>query len=191
MTHYLQNQLPPARTDAILRVAVGSTNPVKVAAAQSVIGKAYPEAVVQAVDVPSRVSSQPMSDEETIAGAINRAQAARLALDADLGVGLEGGVQPSAWGWLLCSWVAVVDRYGRLGLGSAGRIQLPPALIGAVQNGQELGLAMDGLAGMTDSRRGPGAVGILTNELVKRADAFMIGTAYALARFLHPEWYPD
>jgi non-canonical (house-cleaning) NTP pyrophosphatase len=50
---------------------------------------------------------------------------------------------------------------------------------------------MDGLAGMTDSRRGPGAVGILTNELVKRADAFMIGTAYALARFLHPEWYPD
>lgn len=175
---------------AVLSVAVGSTNPVKVAAAQGVITRVYPAAEVRAVDVASAVSAQPLSDDETVAGAVQRARAARLALDADLGIGLEGGVHLSAWGWLLSGWVAIVDRRGRLGLGSAGRIQLPPALVTALQAGQELGPAMDALSGMTDTRRGPGAVGILTNELVKREDAFRVGTAYALARFLHPEWYP-
>lgn len=180
-----------AQMSAVLTVAVGSTNPVKVAAAQSVIRRVYPEAEVQAVDVASSVSAQPLSDDETITGAVQRANAARLALDADLGIGLEGGVQPSVWGWLLSGWVAIVDRRGRVGLGSAGRIQLPPALGAALQAGQELGPAMDTLSGMTDTRRGPGAVGILTNELVRREDAFRVGTAYALARFLHPEWYPE
>lgn len=172
-------------------VAVGSTNPVKVAAVRAAFRRAFPMASVESVSVPSGVRAQPLSDDEMVQGARSRAKAALASIDADLGVGLEGGVHPSAWGYLLSGWVAVVDRHGRVGLGSAGRIVLPPILADAIGRGEELGPAMDRLSGGHDTRRGPGAVGILTNELVRRDEAFRVGVAYALARFLHPEWYPD
>lgn len=170
-------------------VAVGSTNPAKLAAVESVLRRVYPGAAIQAVAVGSGVAAMPLCDEDMVKGAVTRAQAARAALDADLGVGLEGGAHRSPWGWLLSGWVAVVDRSGYQGLGSAGRILLPPPLADAISQGEELGPAMDRLAGLADTRRGPGAVGILTNELVRRDEAFGVGLAYALARFLHPEWY--
>ncbi len=170
-------------------VAVGSTNPVKAAAVQAVIGELWPAARVEALAVDPGVPNQPLSDEQMVAGALARAAAARSALDADLGVGLEGGVHRSPWGLLLTGWVAVVDRSGRQGLGSGGRLPLPAVLAEAVLAGEELGPAMDRLAGQHDTRRGPGAVGILTRGLVRRDEAFRVAMAYAIAQFLHPTWY--
>lgn len=170
-------------------VAVGSTNPVKLAAVRAVIGELWPEARVEGLAVDSSVPVQPTSDEQMVAGARVRAASARAILDADLGVGLEGGVQHSPWGLLLTGWVAVVDRSGWQGLGSGGRLPLPAVLAEAVLAGQELGPAVDRLAGAHDTKRGPGAVGILTRGLVRREEAFRIATAYAVAQLLHPEWY--
>lgn len=172
-------------------VAVGSTNPVKLAAVQAVIAELWPAARVQALAVDPGVPDQPISDEQMVAGARARAVAARAALDADLGVGLEGGVHRSPWGLLLTGWVAVVDRAGRQGLGSGGRLPLPAVLAQAVLAGEELGLAVDRLAGQHDTKRGPGAVGILTRGLVRRDEAFRVATAYAMAQLLHPEWYQN
>ena len=170
-------------------VAVGSTNPVKLAAVQAVISELWPAARVEAVAADPGVPDQPLSDEQMVAGAQARAATARAALDADLGVGLEGGVHHSPWGLLLTGWVAVVDRSGRQGLGSGGRLPLPTVLAEAVLAGEELGPAVDRLAGLHDTRRGPGAVGILTSGLVRRDEAFRVAMAYAMARFLHPVWY--
>ncbi len=170
-------------------VAVGSTNPVKLAAVRAVIGELWPAARVEALAVDPGVPDQPLSDEQMVAGALARAAAARTVLDADLGVGLEGGVHRSPWGLLLTGWVAVVDRSGRQGLGSGGRLPLPAVLAEAVLAGEELGPAMDRLAGQHDTRRGPGAVGILTRGLVRRDEAFRVAMAYAIAQFLHPTWY--
>jgi inosine/xanthosine triphosphatase len=156
---------------------------------QAVIGELWPDARVDALAVDPGVPDQPLSDEQMVAGAQARAVAARAALDADLGVGLEGGVHRSPWGLLLTGWVAVVDRSGRQGLGSGGRLALPPALAEAVLAGEELGPAVDRLAGQHDTKRGPGAVGILTRGLVRRDEAFRVAMAYAIARFLQPMWY--
>jgi inosine/xanthosine triphosphatase len=182
-----QIMLPPALR--VQLVAVGSTNPVKVAAVRTTFAQLLPTARVEAISVDSGVPAQPLSDEEMVAGAIARAEAALIHSAADLGVGLEGGTQVSPWGHLLSGWVAVVDRQGRVGLGSAGRIVLPQPLAEAIQQGEELGPAMDRLSGQSNTRQGPGAVGILTNQLVRREEAFRVGLAYALARFFHPEWY--
>lgn len=172
-------------------VAVGSTNPVKLAAVRAVLEHVRPEATVVSVEVDSGIAAQPLSDEEMIAGAKARALRAREALDADFGIGLEGGVHHTSWGVLLTGWAAVVDRSDRLGLGSGGRLALPPALAQAIDIGEELGPAMDRLSGLSNTRRGPGAVGILTNGLVARDESFRVAIAYALARFLHPAWYSD
>lgn len=172
-------------------IAVGSTNPAKVAAVRAIAYSLWPDAGLQIVDVPSGVRAQPLSDQEMVEGATFRARRARKVLDADLGVGLEGGVQPSFWGYLLSGWAAVCDRSGRFGLGSAGRVVLPVPLAEALDQGQELGPAMDRLSGYHDTRRGPGAVGVLTGGLVGRDEAFRVAITYALAPFLHPDWYSE
>ena len=77
----------------------------------------WPEAEIVALTVPSGVSEMPMSDDETITGARNRARAAREAVNADLGFGLEGGVHSDPLGLLLQGWVVVTDGNGREGVG--------------------------------------------------------------------------
>ncbi|MFW6097594.1 MAG: DUF84 family protein, partial [Chloroflexota bacterium] len=72
-------------------VAVGSTNPAKLEAVREAVVQVWSQAEVRGVAVASGVSEMPMSDEECLTGARNRAQAARMALEADVGVGLEGG----------------------------------------------------------------------------------------------------
>ncbi len=57
-----------------LRVCVASTNPVKVGAVQQALAECFPDRAVEVegCSVPSGVEDQPMSDEETKRGAMNR-----------------------------------------------------------------------------------------------------------------------
>ncbi|HFQ93862.1 MAG TPA: inosine/xanthosine triphosphatase [Anaerolineae bacterium] len=172
-----------------MKIAVGSLNPVKVTAVAATFQRVWPEAEIAPVSVPSGVSNMPMTDAETIAGARNRAAAARAALSADFGVGLEGGVHPEPFGLALQGWVVVVDRYGREGIGGAARIPLPEHIARRVLNGEELGHVMDDVLGDHNTKQKGGAVGALTNGLVMRQETFALAVAYALAPFVSPELY--
>src|SRR5436853_3980860 len=100
--------MTPSSIDGARRVAVGSKNPVKVAATRAVIVRIAPEAAIEPVSAASGVRDQPFGDEETIRGAIARARAAQKAVDADLGVGIEGGVVNMPDGSMrTCAWAAV------------------------------------------------------------------------------------
>jgi inosine/xanthosine triphosphatase len=170
-------------------IAVGSGNPVKIRAVSRVIARVWPEAEVVGVQVSSGVRAMPMNEAECIAGATERARAARELLDADLGLGLEGGVQAADGRLYLSGWVAAVDRRGRESLASGARIPLPPQVAAAVQAGEELGPVMDRLTGREKTKHAEGAVGILTRGLVTRQGSFEAGVAYALVPWLNPEWY--
>jgi hypothetical protein len=58
----------------LLRACVASTNPVKVGAVQLALVACFPDRAVEVEgrDVPSGVADQPMGDEETKRGAMNR-----------------------------------------------------------------------------------------------------------------------
>jgi inosine/xanthosine triphosphatase len=173
-------------------VAVGSTNPVKIAAVRAVITRVAPEAATNGIAVPSGVSEQPFGDDETIRGARARAWAARARLDADLGVGIEGGVvEESDGGMRTCAWAVVVARDGRVATGGSLAVPLPPAVADAIRHGAELGHAMDLVTGLHDTKRGQGAVGILTSGLIDRQRAYESLVTYALAPFLAPEFWGD
>lgn len=170
-------------------IAVGSLNPVKVTAVAQMAERVWPAVTITAVDVPSGVSIMPMSDRETLTGARNRATAARTALNTDLGLGLEGGVEQTPDGLFLMGWVVAVDRHGRCGIGGAARIPLPDPIAQRVLAGEELGPVMDDILGDHNIKQKGGAVGALTAGLVLRQDTFGIGVAYALAPFVAPELY--
>lgn len=175
---------------ALRRVAVGSTNPVKIGAVRAVLARVAPDAAVDGVAVPSGVPEQPRSDEETIRGARARAIGARAVLDAELGVGIEGGVVEEADGSMrTCAWAVVVDAPGRSGVGGSLAMPLPASVAAMIRDGLELGHAMDRLTGGHDTKRGVGAVGILTNGLVDRQGAYETLVSYALAPFINVELF--
>jgi inosine/xanthosine triphosphatase len=170
----------------VTKIVVGSTNPVKVASVKSVAQRIWPSASVTSIEVDSGVAVQPLSDEEAITGATNRAQQALAESDADLAVGLEGNTVETAYGMFTTGWAVVVDRNGALGIGSSGRLPLPDRVAQAIRQGGELGPLMDQLAGEHNTKQRQGAVGILTNELMTRQGALEIAVLYALVRFIHP-----
>jgi inosine/xanthosine triphosphatase len=172
----------------MILVAVGSRNPVKVAAASAGFGDSLGPVVVIGVEAASDVAAQPMGDDETIRGAMNRAGAALAAVpDADFGVGLEGGVVPIGGALYCCAWCAVVDRNGAVGLASTGRCELPPPVADLIRAGMELGDADDQVFGRENSKQGEGAVGLLTRGRIDRASFYAPAVTMALARFLSAE----
>jgi inosine/xanthosine triphosphatase len=170
-------------------VAVGSTNPVKVDAARAVIARVGPAARVEGVKVTSTVRDQPWGDEETIRGARSRARAARRALDADLGIGIEGGVVEGEQGLRTCAWAVVLGPDDCEGVGGSLAMPLPPVVAELIRDGLELGDAMDRVAGTHDVKRGQGAVGLLTAGLIDRQRAYEALITYALAPFLSPFYW--
>ncbi len=172
-----------------MRIAVGSTNPVKLAAAELAARPFWPQGEFLAVPVESGVGDQPWGDEETIRGAIRRAQGALARGRADVGIGIEAGVHDTSYGLFVISWAAVVDRAGRLGLGGGGRLLLPEPVARRVRQGRELGPVMDAWTGEHNTKQRQGTVGILTGGRFCRTEALAHTCLLALARFIAADHY--
>ncbi len=172
------------------RIAVGSRNPVKIRAVQAVVRQIWPAAEVVGVSVPSGVDVQPRTEAQTRLGALNRARAARLAVDADLGVGLEGGVEELRGRLYLVNSVVAVDRDGQQGEGGGVRMELPPAFRASLDAGRELGDLIDAASGQLNTKQKDGAIGLLTAGLADRQQSFEQALTYALVRWLAPSLYP-
>lgn len=172
-----------------MRIAVGSENPVKIKATYDAFKTLWPnkEWIVEGVDVPSGVADQPMSDEESIKGAINRAKRALKKLNAEFGVGLEGGLQRIGKRWFDCGWAVVLSKKGELGIASTVRIETPAKLMKLIKQGKELGEANDLYFKKKNSKQGQGHFGLMTNGAITRALGYRDGLIMALTRFLHSE----
>lgn len=175
-----------------MRVVVGTTNKAKVACVvttvETLFSGAHGPITVDAIEVASGVSSQPMSAEESQKGALERAQQAieKSGNTADFGVGLEGGVEKIGDKWFECGWMCVVERStGRVGWGSSARFEMSQKIMRKIiDEKKELAEVMDELTGETDVRSHAGAMGILTNGHLGRAAAYSHGLIFAFAPFL-------
>lgn len=170
-------------------IVVGSKNQVKVNAALIAFRRAFPgvEFSAAGVDVPSGVAAQPMTDGETLRGAINRAHGVRtLKPEADFWVGIEGGVEQTNYGMSVFAWIVVCSPRGE-GRGRTGAFFLPPVIEKLVQQGDELGVADDKIFGRANSKQSNGSVGILTNDLITRTDYYEHAVLLALIPELKQE----
>jgi inosine/xanthosine triphosphatase len=174
-------------------IAVGSTNPVKLAAVRAVVARVWPTAEVSAIGVESGVPAQPVGDRETQSGARTRAIAALAHMpDATLGIGVEGGVVIEPDGSMrTCAWAVAVDRHGREAIGGSLSMPLPESVATRIRAGEELGYAMDAVAQTVGTKHGAGAVGILTGGLIDRQRAYEPLVTYALAPWLAPDYFAD
>lgn len=171
-----------------MKIAVGSTNPTKTRAVENVLRVLFADIEITARDVPSGISVQPIGDEETRRGALNRARAVLECTDAEWGFGLEGGVIQTEFGVMTNAWCVIVARDGRVGVGGSANMLLPESIARRVlQDGRELGEAMDEYANTQDVKRGQGAIGVLTRGLLDRQGAYEYIVKLALARMVWEE----
>ncbi len=162
-------------------VAIGSENPVKVNAVERVCHGAE----TTALGVDSGVPEQPWGRAETVEGADNRAAAALSAVDADYGVGIEGGVaeRDSPAGLWLVMWAAVTDGT-TTHFGAGPSIRLPDAVAERLRDGEELGPVLDDELGREELGTQEGAIGVYTAGRVSRTDALADAVAGAFGPFL-------
>jgi len=172
-----------------MKIAVGSKNPVKIAAVETVAKKIWPDVTVIGIEVEHGTSIQPNSDEEAMEGATNRAQLSLQKADADYGFGLEGNTQEIKNGMLLSGWVVVVNKQGQKGIARCASLLLPEKIAAEIRKGKELGPISDEHFGTSNLKQKEGSVGLLTNGMTTRTDEFERGVICALARFLKPEYY--
>lgn len=150
-----------------MKIIIGSLNPTKVEAVQ----KVFKQFKVEGLNVPSNVSNQPMTDRETMEGAINRAHNAKQDGNSHIGIGLEGGVIIEDDRLFLCNWGALVYE-NEVILASGAKILLPSEFINDLQNGTELAVLMERYTNEKDIRSKEGAVGIFTNGRISRTQIF-------------------
>jgi len=167
-----------------MKIAIGSTNPVKIRAVKNVARKIFPNAEFVAREVPSGVPGQPRGDKQTRRGAVNRARAVRQATRADWGVGPEAGIVENEFGAMTCAWCAIVDRRGRVGIGGSTNMLLPDEVAARVKAGAELGEAMDAFARIKNVKHKMGAIGVLTRGMSNRQRAYKYVLTLAVVRFL-------
>lgn len=152
-----------------MKIIIGSKNPAKITAVKNSFSH---EDEFVALDILSGVNEQPFSDEETIKGAINRAVAALNQGNGDIGIGLEGGVQETSYGLLICNWGALATNERAPIIAGGARLLLPEEVAVRLRAGEELGPVMDDYAKMQNVSKHEGAVGIFTNGMVNRSEMF-------------------
>ncbi|KAJ3491282.1 hypothetical protein NLG97_g5623 [Lecanicillium saksenae] len=167
-------------------VIVASKNPLKIGATTDGFTRMFPDGNFdfKGCSVGSGVSDQPLTDQETLQGALNRARNAQeLEPAAMYWVGLEGGVQTVDNEVQAFAWIVVLGRDNKMGRARTSTFFLPQETTKLLRSGLELGDADNLLYGKTNSKHQTGTVGILTGDLITRQSYYAEAVVLALIPF--------
>lgn len=156
-----------------MKIIVASTNPQKIQAVSDLVPK-YDFLVgssIEGISVPSGVSDQPKSIEETVQGAINRAKFAFK--DADYSFGIESGLMniPQTKSGIMDVCVCAIFDGQNIHLGLSSAFEPPQKIVDLMHN---KGMNMSDAcleAGLTTNPKlgaSEGLIGILTHGRMDR-----------------------
>jgi len=171
-----------------IQVAVGSLNPVKMGAVETVMKRVLRDCEVRGVRAITKVKSQPF-EGSTISGAVQRAKAALVR--ADLGVGIEAGVFEREDGLYDVQYCAIVDKAGWLTIGHGSGFRYPEQVANLVKEGKDVSEAFALLYGEEDIGRRKGAIGFLTEGLLTRQQLTEQSVMAAMVPRIKTELYTD
>jgi len=170
------------------RVAVGSTNPVKVNAVRRAF-RLLCSARVEGIQVESGVPSQPLGFREVILGAVNRAWNALKNLGYDYGVGIEAGLVETGAEPIELQVAAIIGPGERVSIGLSQGFMIPPGWVGEVRERVELGVIAARETGRSGIGEKLGLIGFLTGGHVTRTDLTYSAVVMALVPWLNANMY--
>lgn len=173
-------------------VIVASTNPVKIETTKLGFERMFPGETFQVngVSAKSEVPDQPMGEEETLRGAVNRANnAAKIRPEGDYWVGIEGGITEIEGEMEAYAWVVIRSKEGKTGKGRTGSFFIPLKMVELIKAGKEMGEADDIVFNKKNSKQTNGTVGNLTGDAITRTSYYEPAVILALIPFRNPELY--
>jgi len=173
-----------------LKVAVGSTNTVKIDAVRNVFTQAFGLVEIVSVDPPPDLEKQPM-EERVVQGAIKRAKTALENAGADYGVGVEAGLFRNRIldKYLDIQYCAVVDASGKMTVGQGPGFEYPPQVIKAVFEGKTVGETMSKITGIEKIGHKMGSIGYLSDGMIDRTSLTELSVLMALVPRIRNELY--
>ncbi len=173
---------------ATQKVVIASLNPAKINAVKSAFKSAFPQQAFEfvGISVPSEVADQPMTNEETHRGALNRVKNAKLEMPtADFYVGLEAGIE----GNVTFAWM-VIESDTHRGESRSASLMLPPEVLAQLADANELGDVMDKVFGTENVKQKGGAISLLTQNQLTRSSVYHQALILALIPFTNPDHFP-
>ena len=170
------------------KVVIASLNPAKINAVKSAFQSAFPQQAFEfvGISVPSEVADQPMTNEETHRGALNRVKNAKLEMPtADFYVGLEAGIE----GNVTFAWM-VIESDTHRGESRSASLMLPPEVLAQLADANELGDVMDKVFGTENIKQKGGAISLLTQNQLTRSSVYHQALILALIPFTNPDHFP-
>nr|WP_264193933.1 inosine/xanthosine triphosphatase [Marinomonas algarum] len=186
----------PTKPRDQIHIQVGSTNPIKVAAAKEAFTLMFPDIIIDChgINAPSNVSDQPMTESETRQGAQNRARYCAshdIKKQMDYYVAMEGGVDQFEEGAATFAYVSILSADHNLLAGRSANLPLPAKIFQRLQHGEELGSIIDEVFQTDNVKQKGGAIGMLTNQLATRQSIYVQALLLAMAPVFHPKLYQD
>lgn len=167
-----------------MRIAVGSSNRIKIEAAKEAFEHFYKNVTVISVGI-DNLQAQPITLHGTVNGAVKRANTALEKIkDADLGVGIEAGLMevPVINKYLNVQFAAIVDRNNKVTIGSSPGFQLPAEVEKMVLIERiEVDKAVEFLLGIKDIGEKRGIIDLMTKGAVSRKELIVNALIMAIA----------
>ncbi|MCI9692091.1 inosine/xanthosine triphosphatase [Vibrio parahaemolyticus] len=173
---------------ATQKVVIASLNPAKINAVKSAFQSAFPQQAFEfvGISVPSEVADQPITNEETHRGAVNRVKNAKVEMPtADFYVGLEAGIE----GNVTFAWM-VIESDTHRGESRSASLMLPPEVLAQLADANELGDVMDKVFGTENIKQKGGAISLLTQNQLTRSSVYHQALILALIPFTNPDHFP-
>jgi inosine/xanthosine triphosphatase len=118
-------------------IFLGTTSQAKLDIVKSLLGENYN---VIPVNVDSGITDQPLDEDTTIRGAINRAKRAINSKQAyEFSIGLEGGLTKINGLYHLVCVAALIDHLGKVYLGISNKLPLPKEVSNEIESGRQFG----------------------------------------------------
>ncbi|MBO8181394.1 MAG: inosine/xanthosine triphosphatase [Archaeoglobus sp.] len=175
----------------VVRVVVGSKNPVKVEGVKQAFAQYFDRVDVKSKEVDSGVGKQPFNND-SIKGAINRALKA-YSEEFDFSVGVEAGLfsfRDTITGFIDFQ-VSAIYNGSRVSIGFGPGFEYPPFVIAEVLKGREVGEVMDEFTGIRDLGEKTGAIHFFTKGKISRTELTRLSVTAALIPWINKEYYFD
>lgn len=160
-----------------MKILVGTTNQDKINIVRDFFKNKGCGYEVVSVEVESAINEQPLDQETTINGSINRAMnAVKSGLQYDLSLGLEGGlVLINGFYHLVCA-VSVIDKEGNIYTGISKKLPLPKDVSKRIKNSGHFHVAIREFKTTPNNKK-------LVQELINREQSFKQAIESALMKY--------
>ncbi len=172
-----------------MKIIIGTESPPKIRAIQEAVEKCiyfqWQTVEIIPLKVNSDISAMPLSREENMQGAKNRAVNARkFQDDADFYVGMEGGTEIIDGTAYLFGVVYILARNGEGHFGFSNIMEVPRYFHEKLyKEGEELGITLEQATGIQDASKKNGAFWAWSDDMLTRKDQFMFAFLSAIPAF--------